>query len=370
MRKRNLGRTGLQITEVSLGTEYLMDKPQDHSIAVIHAAIDAGINYFDLFGAGPDFRDAMGEAFKPYRKDVYLAAHLGATVNDDGQYRKTRVMKHNIAFFEDFLARYETDYVDVLMLHNCDRQNDYDKLFGKPLDYALEQKRKGTARFLGFSGHTVSTALQAVQSGYIDVLMFPVNMAGNAVEGKRDLLQACVANNVGLIAMKPYGGGKLLQGPRTVKLAHYQMGGESVKLQKNEPITPVQCLSYTLSQIGVTAAVPGCANVEELQAALAYEQATDTDKDYADIITDFEQYVAGVCTYCNHCLPCPALIDIGQTLRLLDIAQGGALESAKAAYALLEHNASDCIECGACEERCPFGVPVRERMAEAQNVFA
>ncbi|HNT78683.1 MAG TPA: aldo/keto reductase [Anaerolineae bacterium] len=370
MQYRTLGRTGLQVSEVSLGTEYLIGKPHAHIVAVIREAIAQGINYFDLFCAEPDFRDAMGEAFTGHREKVTLAAHLGAAVKD-GQYNKTRNVKVCQTFFDDFLTRYHTDYADVLLLHNCDSQKDFDQLFREngPLGLALRLKAEGKARFLGFSGHTVETALQAIESGHIDVLMFPINLTGNAIPGKKDLFRACVTHGVGLVAMKPFGGGKLLQGPRTVRVARYQTGGDALKISKTEPITPVQCLAYTLSQVGVSAAVPGCADLEQLHAALAYEQATDAEKDFSDILADFEQVVSGECVYCNHCLPCPSAIDIGQTLRLFDIAQQGMTPALRAAYDAMPTHAADCIACGACEKRCPFGVPTVARIQEAAAFF-
>ena len=72
--------------------------------------------------------------------------------------------------------------------------------------------------------------------------------------------------------------------------------------------------------------------------------------------------------YCNHCLPCPSFIDIGRTIRLFEMARQGS--DTRPAYQAMETNASDCIQCGACEERCPFGVQVIEKMAQAAATFA
>ncbi|MBN2007424.1 MAG: aldo/keto reductase [Anaerolineae bacterium] len=367
MQQRTLGRTGLQISEVSLGTEYLIGKPPDIIRDVIHAALDGGMNYFDLFCASSDFRDAMGIAFQGRREQVYLAAHLGAAVKD-GQYKKTRVAKTCKLFFDDFLTRYRTDYVDMLILHNCDTQKDFDQLFREsgPLGMALQLKAEGKARFLGFSGHTVETARQAVESGHIDALMFPVNLTGNAIPGKKELFKTCVAHGVGIVAMKPYGGGKLLRDDRSIQVARYQTGGSALKVKKPAPITPIQCLAYTLSQVGVCAAIPGCESVAHVQDALAYEQAGEEERDFSTVLGDFEQYVPGECVYCNHCLPCPAHIDIGQTLRFLDMAghhdQSPALREA---YAALPVKASACIACGVCEKRCPFGVATVSKIQQA-----
>ncbi len=371
MEFRTLGRTGLDVSAIGLGTEYLLHLPREHVVGVIHEAIERGINYFDLLFAHPEYRDNLGAAFKGRRDQVFLTAHLGATLKD-GQYRKSRVVCHCEQFFEDFLIRCNTDYVDVLFLCNCDQQNDFDKLFNPrgPLGLALRLKEEGKARFLGFSGHTVSTALQAVESGHIDVLMFPINMAGNAVPGKKDLLNACVSHGVGVVAMKPYGGGKLLHRARTVRVARYQMGGDTLKVRKNVPITPVQCLSYALSQVGVCTTVPGCKDPDELAAALAYLEASEAEKDFSAVVTDFQQYVTGECVYCNHCLPCPSVIDIGQTIRLLEMAQQHLTTELQAVYNALPAKASDCVECDACTERCPFGVDVISKMRQAVELFA
>ena len=112
------------------------------------------------------------------------------------------------AFLEDYFERLRTDYVDVLFLHNCNTQEDYDRLMGPGglLELAGRIRREGRARFIGLSGHNVVTSRQAVESGQIDVLMFPINLTSQAVPGYRDLLDACVAHRVGLVAMKspPY----------------------------------------------------------------------------------------------------------------------------------------------------------------------
>ncbi|MBN1579834.1 MAG: aldo/keto reductase [Anaerolineae bacterium] len=369
MNYRTLGRTGLNVSEVSLGTEYLIGAPRERIIAVIREAIAQRINYFDLFCAEPAFRDAMGEAFAGQRENVLYAAHLGAAVKD-GQYQKTRSVRKAEQFFDDFLTRYDTGYVDVLFMHNCDSQKDFDSLFSLNglLGLALRLKEQGKARFLAFSGHTASTARQAVESGYIDILMYPVSIAGNAAPGRKELFAACLAQDVGVVAMKPYGGGKLLHEKGTFRVSKFLSGGAAYQVNKTAPITPVKCLSYTLSQAGISTVVPGCSNLDHLADALAYCTATEEEKDFAEIVVDFQQYVEGECVYCNHCLPCPAAIDIGQTIRLFEMAQQDT--DVRAAYEAMPTHASDCTQCGACEKRCPFGVRVMDKMAQAAACFA
>ncbi len=370
MEYRKLGRTGLDVSTIGLGTEYLNQQSRETVMSVMHAAIKQGVNYVDVVFSFPEYLDNLGAALQGCRERVFLAGHLGST-EKNGQYCKTRSPKKSEPFFLDLLARLKTEYVDVLMLHNCDPQKAYDEIM-KPrglLESAQRLRQEGKARFIGFSGHTVATALQAVASGQIDVLMFPVGLAGNAVPGKKELLKTCASHNVGVVAMKPFAGGKLLQRGRTVKMARYQMGGDSLKLKKSVPITPVQCLSYSLAQVGVATVVPGCANPNELEATLKYPEASEEEKDFSAIVTDFEQYISGECVYCNHCLPCPATIDIGQTIRLLDMAHQELTANIQAAYGALSSKASACIQCGLCVKRCPFGVDVVSKMEQAVGMF-
>ncbi len=370
MRYRRLGRTGLEVGEVSLGTEYLIDLPRAHVVSVIREAVARGVNYFDLFYAQPQFRDNMGEAFADVRRRVILAAHLGAAERD-GQYEKTRDLETAERLFHDFLARYRTDHVDVLFLHNVDDDEDYKRVMGTGglLEMARRFRGQGKARFIGFSGHTVATARKAVESGSIDVLMFTINMSGNAIPGKRELFKACVSRDIGLVAMKPFAGGKLLQGDGEMSLENWLVGGGERRLEKRFPITPVQCISYALSQIGVSTVVPGCRDLEQLAASLVYETASDGQKDYSPVITGFREYVSGECVYCNHCLPCPSRINIGRVVRMLEAASRPPAAEQLAAYRELGASAADCIRCGQCATRCPFGVDVIAKMDQAAALF-
>lgn len=370
MKKRTLGRTDLQVSELGLGLEYLNGQPPEVVTAVLETALENGVNYFDVIFSFPEYLDNLAPALGPARDDIYVTAHLGSG-EKDGQYHKTRAVSRSKAYFEDVLARLGTDHVDVLFLHNCDSDADYDRLF-KPngiYDLARRLQDEGKARYLGFSGHTPSVARRAVESGHVDVLMFPVNLTVRATE-LRPLLKACVTAQVGVVAMKPYAGGKLLNETRTVRVAKSQGGGEARKVHKTVEITPVHCLSYVLGQVGVTSVVPGCSTVAEMNAAFDYLTASDEAKDFAAALSSLDYDEQGECVYCNHCLPCPSGIDVGQVMRLLDTAVAqGMTEAVRTSYNGFSAQASDCMACGVCEERCPFDVPVVARMEQAVAQF-
>jgi len=212
------------------------------------------------------------------------------------------------------------------------------------------------------STHDASVAVKAALSRDIDVIMIQVNLANNAMPGMSEMMTTCVMENTGLVAMKPFAGGKLLHRNRTVYIAGYQKGGKGIKKKIPPLITAVQCLNYALSQPAVSTVVPGVKNVEELGATLEFLDSNDSEKDFSHILLDFKEYVAGDCVYCNHCQPCPAGIDIGNTIRMLDTGQlMGAENGMNKGIAIMP---AECNECGSCIERCPFGVDIIAKMNE------
>ena len=112
--------------------------------------------------------------------------------------------------------------------------------------------------------------------------------------------------------------------------------------------------------------------MEDLKKSIAYEHASEEEKDYAPALAAFPKISwKGHCMYCGHCAPCPKGIDIATTTKFLNlaVAQGGAPETVREHYGALVHKASECIACGSCEKRCPFEVKVIENMKKAADIF-
>lgn len=370
MEYRRLGRTGVDVSALSLGTEHLFRQPAETVTAVIRESIARGVNYFDVVFSFPDYLDNLGQALEGYRDRVLVTGHLGSTVKD-GQYCRNRSAKASEPFFRDVLARLHTGYVDILYLHNFNTPREWETV-ARPkgqLEMALRLKAEGHARFIGISGHYVEVIKQACASGHIDVVMFPVNLLGHAGQARLQLLDLCDEQGLGLVAMKPYGGGRLLHARGTQRVAGYQAGGESYKAKFPGAITPAQCLGYTLAQAGVSTALVGAKSTDEVDAAVHALEASDSERDFSGLLTAFGRYVEGECVYCNHCLPCPVAIDIAEVNRLLDAAQAAPSADLRAAYGALTAKASDCTECGACVQRCPFSVAVMGRMRAAAAVY-
>ena len=157
--------------------------------------------------------------------------------------------------------------------------------------------------------------------------------------------------------MKPFAGGRLFDEKRS---------------PFGTALTPVQCIHYALTRPAVCAVMCGYDNKAQVDAATAYEAADNTEKDYASVLANAPAHAyRGQCTYCGHCKPCVANLDIAMINKFYDLAtmQPEVPATVQSHYELLEKTASACIDCHACESRCPFGVKIAERMKKAAELF-
>lgn len=380
MQTRRMEKAGFGVGVIGLGGEYLSGLSEQQTREIFDLALENGVNYLDVFMPEPEVRSNIGAALRGRREQMLIQGHL-CTVWEDGQYRRTRDLEKTKAAFHDLLTRLETDYIDVGMVHYVDSFEDLEQTYAAGVfDYARELRAQGIIRSIGLSSHNPDVALKVVQSGDIDVLMFSVNAAydlesadadvealiefhGLSKDGweinpaRRALYEACERAGVGITVMKPLGSGLLLDAARS---------------PFGVALTPVQCCHYALTRPGVVCVLPGCHTTDELRDVLRYTGATEKEKSYSHIFAGNQAFrMTGRCMYCNHCQPCVARIDIAMVHKLLDLAgdEGPVPETVAAHYAALKHNADDCVACGACERRCPFGVKVRDNMERARNRF-
>lgn len=177
MNYRILGRTGMKVSEIGLGSEAFVDREEQTSLEILNAAIKLGVNCFDLYNPEPHVRDAFGKAMAGRREKFILQGHL-CTAWVDGQYKRTRDIEEVKAAYDDLFRRLGTDYIDVGMIHYVDEQVDFNEVFGGPvMQFAKELKAQGKIRAIGMSTHNPRVAILAAKSGVVDVIMFSVNPA-------------------------------------------------------------------------------------------------------------------------------------------------------------------------------------------------
>ncbi|MCR5487251.1 MAG: aldo/keto reductase [Lachnospiraceae bacterium] len=379
MKYRELGKTGLKVSEIGFGGEWLERHEETESVELLRYAHDKGINIVDCWMPDPKSRDIIGRAMKGCRESWVVQGHIGSTYQG-GQYVRSRELGPVREAFEDLLKRLDTDYIDIGMIHYIDSEEEWGRaLEGDYMDYVRELQAKGVIKHLGLSTHNPRIGKLAVSAGFIEMILFSINPAFDMRPATEDLdsmfegyekdqlsgidperaefYRMCEESGVGLTVMKGFFGGRLLN-------------------EKQSPFgvafTPVQLIHYSLTRPGVASILCGYDTKDQVDAAVAYESASEDEKDYASVIAKAPLHsYTGQCTYCGHCKPCPVDIDIAMVNKFYDLAAArqSVPESVLKHYQSLEHTASECLGCRSCEARCPFGVEISDRMKKAAELF-
>ncbi len=379
MIKRRLGKTGLMVSEIGFGGEWLERHPEDESIQLIQYASSKGINIIDCWMADPKSRNIIGEGIKNNRSKWYIQGHIGSTWQD-GQYQKTRDMTYVRPAFEDLLERLKTDYIDLGMIHFVDSEDEWNQLLSSDyMNYVMMLKESGVIRHIGMSSHNPKVAIQAAQSGFVEMILFSINPAFDMLPASEDintlfadqfdeslkgidpdralLYKVCEESDVGITVMKAFAGGRLFD-------------------EKRSPfgvrLSAAQCIHYALTRPAVASVMCGFDTMAQVDEAVRYETASEDEKDYASVLASAPLHsYKGQCTYCGHCKPCPVDIDIAMVNKYYDLAtmQPEVPATIRSHYELLEHHASECIGCEGCNNRCPFDVNVSDRMRRTSELF-
>jgi aryl-alcohol dehydrogenase-like predicted oxidoreductase len=348
--QRRLGRTEALVSDISLGSSRITD------VNVARAALDRGLNYFDT---APDYSEygserLLGEAMKGRRDDVFVATKF---CRGDGHLPNDTPVPEIIRAVEGSLARLQTDRVDLIHIHSCDR---VDRLMAPNIHEAFDRlKEQGKARFLGVSTHTPNleeVANAAIDSGRFDVMMLAYHFG--MWPSFEHILAKAEAADVGVVAMKTLKGAKHtnLAGFRDQASAYSQAAFRWVLSNPN-----VSCLVVSFS---------------EMQHVDEYLAASGTALRPADValLARYDVLTAGdYCQpHCGKCLDtCPAHLPVNDVLRHRMYARDyGWREEGVRRYAELSANAAACVTCPApCTGACPIGVPIREKMLDAHRVL-
>ena len=380
MNYRALGNTGLRVSEIGIGCEGFCEADKALSDQLMRKAIDSGINIMDLYTPDPDVQTRIGESVSGIRERFVLQVHL-CTKWNNGQYVCIRDLNSVKDSFEKRLLQLNTDYVDIGMIHYVDSLATWKTIQSEGImEYALQEKKKGRIRHVGLSSHNPHIAKMAVETGLIEVLMFSVNPCYDllpasenvedlwtddnyekplfSLDAEREALyELCQNRGVGITVMKAFGGGDLLS---------------DTDSPAKKSMTPVQCIHYALTRPAVASVMSGVRSLSDLEGSLAYESATEAEKDYASVFASFPKISwEGHCMYCGHCAPCPKGIPVADVTKFLHLTRGQGFipETVAQHYSALRSHAGDCIGCGACETRCPFHVKIIENMRKAEDVF-
>ena len=383
MRYRRLGRTGLNVSEIGFGGEWLDRMSAEEARAITLRAAELGVNIVDCWMSDPEVRTRLGDACAENPGHWIVQGHIGATWQG-GQYVRTRDVEACKVAFDDLLTRFHTDHVELGMMHYIDDLDELKRCLEGPYrDFVEQLKAEGVIRHIGMSTHSAVCGSYAVAQDAVEMMLFSINPAYDMQPGSYDIetlsssagdeyagfdadrlefYRACERADVGLTVMKAFAGGRLLDGDRS---------------PFGVAMTPAMCIHYALTRPAVASVMCGFGTVADLEADAAYCDASEEERDYASVLANApHNNASGLCTYCGHCAPCPVGISVAQVNKFYDLAEvqvakGGEVpQLVRDHYLALDHRADECIGCGGCESRCPFGVGVIDRMAATAELFA
>jgi aryl-alcohol dehydrogenase-like predicted oxidoreductase len=194
LEKRSLGQTGAMLSVIGFGGIVVKDATPEAAAASVKAAIDAGVNYFDVAPSYGNAEVKLGPALEPYRKNVFLACKTTRRTKEEA--RKE---------LEQSLVNMRTDHFDLYQLHAVTTMKDVDTILGKggALETFLEAKKEGKIRHIGFSAHAVEAALALMNSFDFETILFPFNLttwhAGNFGP---QVMKVAQEKKMGILALK------------------------------------------------------------------------------------------------------------------------------------------------------------------------
>jgi len=327
-----LGRTGLKVRTLGFGGIPIQRVSEKETVKIVRHCYDLGMNYYDTARGYTVSEERIGKALEDVRGEVLLATKSGRRTAE-GIWKELEISLGNL----------RTDYIDIYQLHNVSNQQQWDEVRGpggamEAMNQALEE---GKIKHISVTSHNPDLAIELVKSGLFESLMIPYNYMTPKPSEK--LLPLCRELNVGTIIMKPFGGGAFSNATIALKYVF------------NDPNTDI--------------VIPGVMSVEEVDENWAIWQGDLSISEEEKELIEYDKRELGdkFCRACNYCQPCPQEIPISYVLRAEKQMlrrmgwSDSRVESMKKAFEKVE----TCLECGECESRCPYELPIIKLLPEA-----
>ncbi|MBE6960386.1 MAG: aldo/keto reductase [Ruminococcaceae bacterium] len=326
---RILGKTGLKISRMGFGGIPIQKIDANGTRLLMHRLMAAGVNYIDTARGYTVSEEYLGHALKGIRQHFVLATKSMS--------RDKAGMAKDI---DISLANLQTDYIDLYQLHNPNAaQLEQIIAPGGALEALFDAKATGKIGHIGITLHSAELFERCLELDWVETIMFPYNIVETQGE---ELIRCCSEKNIGFICMKPLAGGAI----------------EDASL----------AMRFVAANPNVTVVIPGMAEQKEIDQNLAAMEDTSalSSEELAKIDSIRSTLGSQFCRRCNYCAPCTVGIHIPMVLLVESyLSRYGLSDWAAQRYAGLEKKASDCIQCGVCETRCPYQLPIRQLLKNA-----
>ena len=333
MEYKILGKTGLKISALGFGGIPIQRIDAQGTKELMKQVRQAGINYIDSARGYTVSEEYLGEAIEGMRDQFVLATKSMA--------RDKEGMARDI---ETSLKNFRTDYIDLYQFHNPSAAN-LEQIMapGGAMEAMLEAKKAGKIGHIGITLHDLKVFELVLEFDWVETIMFPYNIVETQAEA---LIARCAEKNIGFVCMKPLAGGAI----------------EDATL----------AMRFVVANPNVSVVIPGMADPKELEqnVAAVNDCSPLREAELAAMQQIRDALGTNFCRRCNYCQPCTAGINISGALLFEGYHNRyGLQEWAKGRYLAMAKTASDCIECGVCEERCPYQLPIRNMLKKVAETF-
>lgn len=328
-----LGKTGLRVSRVGFGGIPIQRIDAEAAKKLLDAVEAAGINYIDSARGYTVSEELIGQAIEGRRDKFVLATKTMA--------RDKEGMAKDI---ETSLRNFRTDYIDLYQVHNPSLQQ-LEQICapGGALEALTEARAAGKIGHLGLTAHKPEVFQRALELPWVETVMFPYNIVETQAT---ELMERAKAQNVGFINMKSLAGGAIEDARLAIRFA-----------AANPNVSVVLPGMYAPQEVAENVAAAGDTS------PLTPEETERVEALRRELGTSF-------CRRCGYCAPCTVGIDIPNSFLFHGYLQRyGLADWARGRYEALTAHASDCVECGACEERCPYQLPIRDMLKRVADGF-
>lgn len=333
MHYRILGKTGLRVSALGFGGIPVQRVTPEKTGELVEKMLQSGINFVDSARGYTVSEEFIGQALEGKREQFVIATKSMA-----------RDKSSMAADIEISLKNFRTDHIDLYQVHNPNMEQ-LDRVCapGGALEALMEAKQAGKIGHIGITLHSAEVFQRALELDWVETIMFPYNIV--ETQGQK-LIDECAARNIGFICMKPLAGGAI----------------DDASL----------AMRFIAQNPNVTVAIPGMAQIEELeQNVKAYcDDRPLSPRELEKIEAIRKELGTNFCRRCNYCAPCTVGIGISGVF----VAEGyfsryGLKDYGRAKYVSSGADPANCVDCGACEERCPYHLPIRQMLRHAVEVF-
>ena len=333
MEYRILGKTGLKISRMGFGGIPIQRIDAEGTRRLMLRLLECGVNYIDTARGYTVSEEYLGYGLEGIREHFVLATKSMS--------RTAEAMAKDI---DISLRNLRTDYIDLYQVHNPSmEQLDTVMAPGGALEALTEARDAGKIGHIGLTAHSLEVFEKALTLPWVETIMFPYNLVEQQGE---ELIHKCAEKGIGFIAMKPLAGGAI----------------EDATL----------ALRFICSNPDVTVVIPGMFDLKEIDQNLAASEDSSplSAEETARIREIRNQLGSNFCRRCNYCAPCTVGINIpGVFLFQGYLDRYGLGDWAKDRYSSMAVKAGACVECGACETRCPYHLPIRKMLKKAAEEF-